>query len=118
MTISLQKASGRNAAPSANRPKTRSRLHHHLKMLVIGSCPSQVLLAPFRPDLIASGKLRHDAALVERVDAVGEGAHQRQVLLDNHQRGGPAELAKDVLELVDDAGRETLGRLVDQEELW
>src|SRR3954453_20754486 len=57
----------------------------------------------------------HDAALVEEDRAVREAAHHTEVLLDEQYRrqlGQPLEHAGDV---GDERGRESLGRLVDEQ---
>src|SRR5664279_333936 len=105
--ISLANGSGRNTRTSATSANASSNPHHHLKTFIANALADSVLeiyLARFGLDLLALGQLRHDATFLQGVDLVGDGAHQRQVLLDDYQRRLLAQLFEYVAQVHHDAG--------------
>src|SRR3954467_11750651 len=61
---------------------------------------------------------RDDAAAVHDVKRVPELADEVEVLLDQRDRHAPLhEFAQDVADLLDDVGLDSLGRLVEEEDL-
>ncbi len=59
----------------------------------------------------------HDAAGVDDDDLVGDAAHEREVLLDEQDRGRARHLGEHLGDLGDELGGQALGRLVDEQQL-
>src|SRR3954469_23246685 len=106
----MTKGSGRKRRIAATSAKAMTIPRHHLNA-------SDILLAVLRLRCAAAGKLRDDASFANRVDAVRNGADERQVLLDQRERGLCREVAEHVLQLIDHARCKPFSRLVHEQHL-
>src|SRR5687768_13151236 len=96
-STSLTNGSGRKTRITSSSENASTRPRHHRKARIIG--PSQVAFAYRGLDRLGVCELRHDASLIDRVDAVRDGAHERQVLLDDDERRIPGELPEHLLQV-------------------
>src|SRR6266508_4640939 len=74
----------------------------------------------FFPFEVRRISLRDDQPFLHDIPARGKGQGEAKILLDQHDRvlARRANLQQHVPELLDDRGSQTLGGLVEEEELW